>query len=206
MYNTNYYIEQVEEYVVGLLCELPDDLCYHNLKHTEEVVEASKILAKESKLSSVDEEIVIIAAWFHDVGHIETYFGHEKVGMEIAKKFLTKIKYPKNRLAKVLNCIMATQYPPKPKNELQKVLCDADMFHLSFEDYENRSKALKEEIETVIDKEIPSNDWHIQNVEFLQEHCYFTSYGKKILNFLKEKNLKQYFNNHCCQNRAKGRK
>ncbi|MGQ1909327.1 HD domain-containing protein [Marinifilum sp. RC60d5] len=199
MYSNNKYINQVENFVSNLLCELPEHLYYHNLKHTQEVVEASKLLARNSKLNEIESEIVIIAAWFHDSGHSATYFGHEKAGVDIAKKFLKNIKYPSDRSKKVFDCILATNYPPNPKNEIQKVLCDADMFHLGSEDYELRCMNLKKEIESVTDQEIPNSHWYDQNVDFLKHHCYFTSYGKKILEFLKEQNLKKYFKN-CCKN------
>lgn len=199
MNESNPYIKQVEEYVSGLLRQLPTELCYHNLNHTQEVVKACEILAEELKFSSVNFEIVVIAAWFHDSGHIKTYYGHEEAGMIIAQNFLNQIKYPQCQTNEVLNCIMATKYPQTPQNELQKVLCDADMFHLSFKDYENRSMALKKEIELMTDTKIPLQKWCDQNMEFLQHHCYFTSYGKKFLKFLKDRNLKKHIQNYCKQ-------
>lgn len=192
------YIIQVEEFVTELLNDLPEELCYHNLKHTREVVHAGKILAEKSGLSASDTEIIIISAWFHDVGHIITYFGHEKAGSQIAKNFLRKIKYPIKKIEKVVNCIMATCYPPNPNNELQRVLCDADMYHLSMDDYENRSAVLRKELEMVTSTKIPHKIWCDKNIEFLNDHCYFTKYGKKVLHLLKEKNIKEYFSNHFC--------
>ncbi|WP_421919687.1 HD domain-containing protein [Marinifilum sp.] len=197
MNNTKNYILQVEEYVTDLLCDLPVNLCYHNLKHTKEVVEACKILARKSQLSPSNTELVIIAAWFHDAGHAVTYFGHEKAGTEIAVDFLSRIHYPKSKINKVVNCILATHYPPRPQNELEKVLCDADMYHLSLDDYESRSFSLRKELETVTSTEIPKQHWCNKNIEFLNDHCYFTNYGKKVLQFLKEKNIKKYFTSHC---------
>jgi HD superfamily phosphodiesterase len=197
MFTKENYISKVEEFVSELLCELPDELCYHNLKHTREVVAACKLIAQKTGLNSTDTEIVIISAWFHDAGHISTYFGHEQVSADIAKNFLNDIQYPTKQIAKVQDCILATKYPQKPKNELQRILCDADMFHLTFEDYEKRSFNLKEELETVTDKEIPHLEWCFQNFDFMKEHCYFTRYGKSILHCLKEKNMKKYFKCHC---------
>jgi len=197
MYISKNYILKVEEFVTDLLCDLPENLCYHNLKHTKEVVEACKEIAKKSGLSASNTEIVIIAAWFHDAGHAVTYFGHEKAGTKIAKEFLSKIHYPASKVNKVINCILATHYPPQPKNDLEKILCDADMYHLSLDDYESRSFSLRKELETVTSTEIPKQYWCDKNLEFLRDHCYFTTYGKKVLQFLKEKNLKKYFLSHC---------
>jgi HD superfamily phosphodiesterase len=191
------YIEKVEEYVSGLLLELPENLCYHNLKHTKEVVEACKVIGTETNLSTSDLEIIIIAAWFHDTGHIKTYFGHEKVSIEIARNFLNQLRYPNKKLLEVLGCIKATETPQKPKNELQKIVCDADMYHLTFDDYDNRSFNLKKEIEYITSKEIPASDWCQQNIVFLEKHCFFTKFGKQFLTQIKEGNIKQYLMNYC---------
>jgi len=191
------YQAEVEKYVRKLLEKLPAELCYHNTKHTFEVVEASRNLSLKSGLSDEHTEIVVIAAWFHDSGHTITYFGHEEAGIEIAKNFLNKIEYPKDRTQEVLRCIACTKYPPNPKNEMQKVLCDADMFHLTFDDYEYRSMQLKKEIEIVTCNKIPFQYWCDTNLAFLQDHCYFTNYGKKILTFLKETNLKKFLHDYC---------
>jgi len=195
--NNNKYIQLVREFVTELLCKLPSNLCYHNLMHTEEVVEACTLLALHSKLNPIEKEILIISAWFHDVGHIKTYFGHEIAGADIAEKFLKKINYPSEKIKKVSACILCTQYPPNPQNQIQKILCDADMFHLTLSNYEERSFILKQEIELVTNSKIPMQAWCSKNIEFLNSHCYFSRAGKKLFGKLKESNLSKFICQYC---------
>ena len=197
MNDNNKYILPVKQFVTELLCKLPSNLCYHNLTHTEEVVEASKLLAHHSKLDPIEKEILIISAWFHDAGHSATYFGHEVAGADLAKNFLKKINYPPERIRAVSACILCTHYPPSPQNKIQKILCDADMFHLTLNDYEERSLKLKQEIESVTNCNIPLQFWCDKNVEFLKNQSYYSKYGKKLFSKLKESNLNKFICNHC---------
>ena len=195
--DTSKYIQLVREFVTELLCKLPSNMCYHNLKHTEEVVDACILLAVHSKLNPIEKEILIISAWFHDAGHIKTYFGHEIAGADLAEKFLRKIKYPSERIREVSACILCTHYPPNPQNQIQKILCDADMFHLTLNDYEDRCLKLKQEIESVSNCNIPLQSWYDKNIDFLKKQFYFSKYGKKLFSKLKESNLNKFICNHC---------
>jgi HD superfamily phosphodiesterase len=50
---------------------------YHDCSHTLEVVSAVKELSIAEKLSPLESEMVIIAAWFHDTGYIKGAENHE---------------------------------------------------------------------------------------------------------------------------------
>ena len=45
---------------------------YHNRQHTEQVIQCCEILAKSTKLSLEDQQLLILAALFHDFGHSGT--------------------------------------------------------------------------------------------------------------------------------------
>ena len=66
-----------------------DDLTYHNLGHTEQVVQAAREIASHSNLSDEDTEIVVAAAWFHDTGHLTGGIeDHEKRSVEIMRNYM----------------------------------------------------------------------------------------------------------------------
>jgi HD superfamily phosphodiesterase len=196
MKNKISYTNLVKEHVEQLLSNLPPQLYYHNLQHTREVVEASLILAKGNHLSPTDTEIVTIAAWFHDVGHIQTYFDHEAVSAKLAKEFLHTINYPSSNIEKIISCILATTFPSQPKNLLEMVICDADMFHLAQDFYESRCFALKEELEFIVEKSIPLEEWCCCNKDFLEKHIYFTPFAKEQFNHKKNENIQKFLVNH----------
>ncbi len=64
---------------------------FHTIEHTEEVVESASIMADYYKLNEEDRLILLIAAWFHDVGYIiGSAAGHEDLSMQKATDFFTK--------------------------------------------------------------------------------------------------------------------
>ena len=41
---------------------------FHNLKHTKQVVNAAREIAKHYQLNDEDQFVLLLAAWFHDTG------------------------------------------------------------------------------------------------------------------------------------------
>lgn len=77
--------------------------CYY---HIEAVVENAQILARKF---GADEEIVIIAAWLHDVASItdyNLYEMHHIHGASIAEDILRQFNYEQEKINKVKDCIL----------------------------------------------------------------------------------------------------
>lgn len=180
-------------YITRLMAkQLPPNLLFHNFHHTANVVRGVQIIGKRSNLTAEQLEILVIAAWFHDSGHIHTYKGHELESQKLATAFLEKKGYPNEKLVQVLDCIAATTMPQRPKNMLEKVICDADLYHLSLEEYPHLQHQLREEWERVLDKKYTEEAWQAENLTFLQNHQYFTDYGQQALQKRKLKNIQNF--------------
>jgi len=149
-------------------------LPFHNIVHTQEVVQQAKLIGENMRLSLNELELVIIAAWFHDTGFCEKYKGHEAVSIRLAKDFLQKQNYPKEKIEIVVSCIEATKMPQNPRGKYAEILSDADIYHISQDAFFYRKLLLRREWELVFDK-------NSTDLEFLQGHQFFTSYGKSVL-------------------------
>lgn len=183
-------LDQVAEFVrSSLKKELPAHFFYHDLTHTEEVVSAAGKIAKGEGLSDEEKETVEIAAWFHDLGHIYDCDCHEKKSAEIAREYLEKHDCSPTRISQVEGCIMATMMPQRPLNRMEAVLCDADLYHLSTDQFESRAKLLRKEWEEIKEEEFKNSSWLKINADFLSGHAYFTEYAKKNFEEGKQKNL-----------------
>lgn len=72
--------------------------------HFVPMVKYAKNLAKEF---NADLEIIEIAGWLHDIGSImEGRENHHISSARIAEKLLIDLKYPKERIERVKNCIL----------------------------------------------------------------------------------------------------
>jgi len=169
-------------YVTKLLIhQLPPDRVFHNLHHTINVMQGAHEIGKAEGLSDTELEIVMLAAWFHDTGHIKTYNGHERVSMAIAEEWLRTEHYPEQGIKQVLRCIEVTTMPQQPTTKLESVICDADLYHLSFNTYDHYQEMLREEWKRELDVDVSDEDWNSQNMAFLTGHSYWTDYGKNVL-------------------------
>ena len=186
-------IEAVRNYVIVFLSEnLSDQLSFHNIGHTYEVADAVREIGLQTYLSEEEMLIVQVSAWFHDCGYANTYIGHEDESKKLAMNFLKKFGSDENFIEAVLRCIESTKYPPQPASLLEKVMCDADMYHLTKANYAKYSKAIRQEFETYLGLVYTNQEWQMKNYQFLTEHQYFTDYGKEILSRFKDVNIQLY--------------
>ncbi|NAS13017.1 HD domain-containing protein [Poritiphilus flavus] len=164
-----------------IIAEQPKNRVFHNLHHTITVLEGAGKIGRAENLKEVELQMVLLAAVFHDLGHIECYSGHEEVSKRLANEWLTAQNYPEEKIAMILGCIGATRIPQNPKNILEEVVCDADLIHLSFESYPIYREMLRSEWEKELGLVYTDEEWIANNNKFLMEHSYFTAYGKNTL-------------------------
>lgn len=183
-------VEAVKNYMILFLSEnLPDDLYFHNIGHTYDVVDAVCEIGLQAGLSEEEMHIVQVSAWFHDCGYANTYIGHEDESKKLAKLFLDNFGCEKDFTEAVLKCIESTKYPPKPNSLLEKVMCDADMYHLARANYSKYDKAIRREFEIYLGLVYTDEEWQAKNCNFLIHHQYYTDYGQKILSKFKDVNI-----------------
>ena len=186
----NNVLQAVRDYMVLFLTKnLSDQLTFHNVGHTYEVVSAVREIAQECLLSEEDICVLQVSAWFHDSGYAYSYKGHEEESKKIAKKFLENYGCNKDFIRKVLQCIDSTKYPQNPVSEIGKIICDADMFHLTRTNYAKYEKALRLEFEKYLGLTFTDEEWQMENNNFFIKHQYFTKYGQNILAKFKEVNF-----------------
>ena len=199
----NEILSKVKEYIGKTFREKgSSESYYHNFTHTAEVAKVAEEMADAIGIRDNDKEALVIAAWFHDIGHIQACEGHEDVGIEMATRFLRENNYSEDRIVKVVGLINATRMPRTPKNILEEIICDADLHHLGTNNFEKKADLFKNEIEAQKGCEIPEVEWLKGNIKFLNEHKYFTDYAKqrfetqKNINYIKtEKKLKKALTN-----------
>ena len=183
-------LNKIEKHISGIYKDkLPDDNCYHNLTHTEEVVGVAKELARLLNVNDEDMETLIIAAWFHDIGYLKQCEGHEEASAEMAADFLQSNNYPDDKINKVKDLIRVTRIPQRPKNLLQEIICDADLHHLGVKDFAEKGEMLRCEIEKYIDKKFSNSDWLKNNIMFFKHQEFFTPAAKEKFEAQKKINL-----------------
>lgn len=181
-----------EDYAKNLLKDrLSSAYTYHNLEHTIQVVDKIKILAKEENISPEDTENLILAGWFHDLGYVDDADNHEEESRKIASDFLKQHQFSEERIAKIGELILATDKFYKPKNHLEEIIKDADMYHLASDDYFRICENLRQEIKEVHHQKFSKLQWAELNITFFAKHQFYTKFAKENWQPEKEKNVEK---------------
>ena len=184
-------IRKAQEQVTVLLTDkLSKSIRFHTLQHTQEVVNASETLAEYHQLADEDRFALVMAAWFHDTGYTGGQAkDHEKLSSQIATEFLDANSVSEEIKTKVLGCIDATRMPQTPSNTMERIICDADLFHLGSASFKEKNRLLREEFLEFGGKDLSKKDWRKINIRFLEGHTYFTTYAKEKLEPIKLQHL-----------------
>ncbi|RYD77965.1 MAG: HD domain-containing protein [Sphingobacteriales bacterium] len=180
---------EVKQHVEGYFASQKEELPYHNLEHTRRVVLAAKQIANHYQLNEQDFFIVTVAAYFHDTGYYDDALNHEFKGAELADKFLVEQEVAPEIRAQVKSAILATKIPQSPKNQIDKIVCDADLFHLGLPDFRKKGKLMHKEAELIHKKDISKLDWRKKDIQFMESHRYQTDYAILLLNDQKQANI-----------------
>ena len=180
------------DFVIKLFKErLTQGITYHDLIHIRDVVDTAKLIGGESVISPDQMEILLLAAWFHDVGIIERYAEHEEKSAEMCREFLVKHHYPSYKIDTIINIILSTRIPQKPVNLLEKILCDADLSHNGKKGFIYRSQLLRVEWKNMLGKEFTDSDWIKINIDFLLDNKFHTKFAKSFYDGQRMQNLMQ---------------
>ncbi len=165
---------KAEKYIVKRLKkELPDNLYYHDLRHTTDVCAAVERIALMEGIEGDDIFLLKTAALYHDAGFVHQYANNEDIGAALAREVLPRFGYTEDQINTICELIQATKVPQKPNNHLQQIICDADLDYLGGDEFHVIADKLKREL---FERDIIQNDkqWDEMQVKFLEQHTYFT--------------------------------
>lgn len=185
-------ISKIEDFVLHLFKDkLSNNYIYHNFSHTKRVVESASFLAEKENISAEDQEILLIAAWFHDAGYTQSQDDHELESMRIASGFLkNETNFSSENIEKIKNLIAVTKLGKTPETLLEKILKDADCSHFAREDFNEISELLRQELKLLGIANYKSLEWQTINIQMLSEkHRFYTDYAVEFWQTKKQDNL-----------------
>ena len=183
----NYY--KAERHIMSVLNQqLSSNLHYHSINHTKDVVSAVERLALAENVTDEGLFLLKSAATYHDAGFVEKYEQNEPIGARMAEEILPLYGYSENHIEKIKELIFVTEIPHNPKNNLEEIICDADLDYLGRSDFHEIAARLCKEL---IEHGKIENEkmWDEIQVKFLKSHRYFTKTARKTRKSKKEENL-----------------
>ena len=167
------YFNVVEE-IKGTV---PEKYCFHDWRHTREVVEAVyRIIPHCPQLTVRQKRCLLFAALTHDMGFAVTADGHEAESARIAGEIAPWHGYSKAEVSLIQSVIMATVVACKPRTLCEKIIRDADLFHLRTPRRRERSQLLRKELANC-GRTFTDAEWRRFDAEFAASHPFYISLG-----------------------------
>jgi predicted metal-dependent HD superfamily phosphohydrolase len=181
--------EKARNYVLNRLeNELSPNLTYHSLKHTLEVVSVADHLATWEKVGKEARLLLLMGAYYHDLGFIRQRQGHESISIQLAEQTLPEFGYSDADVVVIRGIIQATHLPQSPTNLLEMIMADADLDYLGQESFWDRSNDLRHELNNYGTK-FANEEWYIYQLRFMQSHKYFTDSELSLRDAKKQQHL-----------------
>ena len=185
----NYY--KAERHIMRVLeQQLSKQLHYHSIAHTKDVVKAIERLALLENVTDEGLFLLKSAATYHDAGFIEQYDKNEPIGARLAQEILPKYGYTQKHIDRIKELIFVTSIPHKPTNNLEEIMCDADLDYLGRDDFHDIADKLRRELKEH-GKIKSDRQWDEIQVGFLRSHRYFTETAKATRDAKKAMNLQE---------------
>jgi uncharacterized protein len=183
-------LEKAKQYALQRLeTELSPGLFYHDLMHTtNDVVPATEKFAEGEGIKGESLDLLLTAAWFHDLGFIEVRASHEVIGARIASEVLPGFGYTEEQVQTVKGIIMATVVPQSPLTILEQIMADADLDVLGREDFMLRNGNLRREL-AFFGQEFTDTQWFSGQLKFVEVHAYFIASARALRNAGQAKNV-----------------
>ena len=183
-------VQEAGNFVCKFLADkLPDSIEFHTIDHAKYVADSSEFIGKNSGLSDDELNVVKLCAWFHDTGYAIDPENHEEESAKIATEFLISKDVDDKIISQVKKYILATRIPQQATDLISQVLCDADLMHLSEDNYIEQIEKMRKEWINLLERKIGKRKFHATSVKFFQKHEYHTDFAKKELQAKKDKNL-----------------
>jgi|AntRauTorckE5430_2_1112549.scaffolds.fasta_scaffold06240_2 predicted metal-dependent HD superfamily phosphohydrolase len=184
-------LEKTENHISSLFLNADTSgLFYHNYNHTLSVVEGVSQAAEILNLSDYETEVLIVSAWFHDIGYLYTRTEHEAKSIEIMQNALRPNYIHLIEIA--TTCIAATKVGVIPENSLAALLKDVDVAFGSAYNFKKTNEAFREELIFSENKAFDNETWRKMSTNFLQNIEFYSEYGKINFEDLVENNLAAY--------------
>lgn len=173
-----------------MTAELPGNLTYHGIHHTLDVLDAAQRIGAAESLSEADMKLLRVAVYFHDVGFISVYRGHEEIGCQMARELLPAFGFDEQMIENICGMIMATHLPQEPMTLAEQVIADADLDYLGRDDFYKVGNTLFEEFKIYMGI-TSEEEWNQLQLKFLRSHEYHTQYSKTIRSPEKAKRMRE---------------
>ncbi|MCD6202200.1 MAG: hypothetical protein J7K46_10380 [Bacteroidales bacterium] len=183
-------LQDLEENILEKLeLELPENLYFHNVKHSIHVYTMVELLGRAEGVTMEEMLLVRTAALMHDAGYIMSYENHKKASCDLIMDILPKYKYTEEQIKKICELVVAGEDPFHPHSKTEAILFDANFNYLNRVDFREVARHIWKE-KKAYNQDISFATWKEQMVELIRRYDYHTAAARKLRDVDKETQIR----------------
>jgi HD superfamily phosphodiesterase len=185
-------VDQAKQFIIDYFERNNDQkFTFHTLEHTLRVVNQAEFIGNQEELGESELAAVLVAAWFHDSGYMVQLKNHEEASIDLVRSFFNENPKSPEFIRLVEKCILVTKRDREPQNLPEKVILDADISHITDENFIIISKNLRKERSNCEARAISPLDYWQETLAFLEKQQFYTSYAQTEFQPAKERNVER---------------
>lgn len=171
-------VAEAGEQVLQLFDKYPNNrLLFHNYSFTQQVVEHTRELCRQTAAAEETAEIAKLAAYFLYTGHLLDQENFLRYSLDQAQRFLALRDYSENGQRSVLRCMQTVGSGKVPAALEEKILSDAGNAAW-IENFEERNPLLRLEKELTQNQSFSKAEWIELQLEQLLKIRFYTHFAK----------------------------
>ncbi len=180
-------LESASSFVLETLANsLDNEILFHNQRHTVQCVHAVQEIGEAVELSSKENLSVQLAAWFINLGYIQSERKVLDVSVEMMTEFMRKHEVNDLDLNLAIACIRAIAHD-HPSTLPEAVMHDAYWYFLSASNHLEMCDRLRAEFLNQ-DQKFDDLSWRDYVCDLYKNERYVTHYGRSVLEKRKQVN------------------
>ena len=149
---------------------VPPAYSFHDAGHARDVVSAIyQILPHHPSLSAARWRELLVAALLHDFRYADGPVGHEAASAEFAASVARRSGFGDASSERIAALVLATEPSHVPISLPEKIIRDADLFHIGTPAHARRSRDLRDELAATGHPFSPAR-WRARELAFLSTH------------------------------------
>jgi len=176
-------VNRAEDYIKNLYATQPHELLlFHNFSYTSMVAKCARSIAQHEDLNEEETQMLLISAWFINIGFIFDFVNHTDQSIKKLKIFTEESDYPKDKAEIILKALERVLKNQKLENKVEKALSDANNSIFSSDDFLLWVKYHRQERNYFVKPKITRRS---------NEHEYYTRSGRNLYKKGKTENIEK---------------
>lgn len=186
---SNTILNKVELFATDFITNKnPESVIYHTISYTHRLISAVKEISAKENITDKELELLLIAAWIFGTGYYDAeIFKSKKIfsgcmacTQRVSDEFL-KENVSKEDVDIIYSILANTKHPIHPKNKLDYIFADALYMDFAREKGKKYVKKMYQELLIFNAVSIAKKKWNDEVIKLLENHTYYTGYGKAEL-------------------------